>query len=94
MEEGNAVSPHKIPGSAQELGRTARSSDLFTDLPAGDGPLSQADFIFNNDFCFRDRYGQPAGLLHVNQSKMKIAAVRNVRRSEKGLSRARYRFDS
>ncbi|MDQ2922343.1 MAG: ethanolamine ammonia lyase-activating protein [Acidobacteriota bacterium] len=45
----------------------------ITDLPLIMDLYHNADFIFNNDFVFRDRYDNQPDYFTVNQSKMKIA---------------------
>ncbi len=44
-----------------------------TDLPLVMDLYHNADFIFNNDFVFRDRYNNQPDYFTVNESKMKIA---------------------
>jgi hypothetical protein len=45
----------------------------FTDLPLVMDLFHSAEFIFDNDFAFRDRYDREPGYFTVNASKMKIA---------------------
>jgi len=54
-------------------GRGAARLISFTDLPLVMDLYHNADFIFNNDFVFRDRYDNQPDYFSVNQSKMKIA---------------------
>jgi quercetin dioxygenase-like cupin family protein len=58
---------HKNPG------HIAARLISFTDLPLVMDLYHNADFIFNNDFVFRDRYNNQPDYFTVNQSKMKIA---------------------
>src|SRR5216684_1518940 len=57
----------------KNLGRASARLISFTDLPLVMDLYHNADFIFNNDFVFRDRYDNQPDYFTVNQSKMKIA---------------------
>ena len=63
----NAWRVHKNVGQAP-----ARLISV-TDLPLVMDLYHNADFIFNNEFVFRDRYDNQPDYFTVNQSKMKIA---------------------
>lgn len=57
----------------KNLGRASARLISFTDLPLVMDLYHNADFIFNNDFVFRDRYDNQPDYFTVNKSKMKIA---------------------
>ena len=57
----------------KNLGRASARLISFTDLPLVMDLYHNADFIFNNDFVFRDRYNNQPDYFTVNKSKMKIA---------------------
>jgi quercetin dioxygenase-like cupin family protein len=57
----------------KNLGGASARLISFTDLPLVMDLYHNADFIFNNDFVFRDRYNNQPDYFTVNQSKMKIA---------------------
>src|SRR6266849_1432175 len=57
----------------KNLGRASARLISFTDLPLVMDLYHNADFIFNNDFVFRDRYDNQPDYFTVNESKMRIA---------------------
>jgi quercetin dioxygenase-like cupin family protein len=57
----------------QNTGRGPARLISVTDLPLVMDLYHNADFIFNNEFVFRDRYDNQPDYFTVNQSKMKIA---------------------
>jgi len=94
--EGYAVfTTAKYLASAQKPGSRTCSSYFVHRFPLVMDLYHNADFIFNNDFVFRDRYDHQPDYFTVNQSKMKIAgSAATFGEGEKALWRARYRFDS
>jgi quercetin dioxygenase-like cupin family protein len=57
----------------KNTGRVQARFISVTDLPLVMDLYHNADFIFNNDFVFRDRYDNQPDYFTINQSKMKIA---------------------
>ena len=57
----------------KNTGRTVARLISVTDLPLTLDLYHNAEFIFDNDFVFRDRYDNQPDYFTVNQSKMKIA---------------------
>jgi quercetin dioxygenase-like cupin family protein len=57
----------------RNTGHTAARFISVTDLPLVMDLYHNANFIFNNDFVFRDRYDNQPDYFTVNESKMKIA---------------------
>jgi mannose-6-phosphate isomerase-like protein (cupin superfamily) len=57
----------------RNTGRTPARLISVTDLPLTLDLYHNADFIFDNDFVFRDRYDNQPDYFTVNESKMKIA---------------------
>src|SRR5256886_3628275 len=57
----------------KNTGRVPARFISVTDLPLVMDLYHNADFIFNNDFVFRDRYNNQPDYFTVNESKMKIA---------------------
>jgi len=59
--------------SHKNVGRGPARLISVTDLPLVMDLYHNADFIFNNEFVFRDRYDNQPDYFTVNQSKMRIA---------------------
>ena len=57
----------------RNTGRTPARLISVTDLPLTLDLYHNAEFIFDNDFVFRDRYDNQPDYFTVNESKMKIA---------------------
>jgi mannose-6-phosphate isomerase-like protein (cupin superfamily) len=57
----------------RSTGRSVARLISVTDLPLTMDLYHSAEFIFDNDFVFRDRYDNQPDYFTVNQSKMKVA---------------------